>query len=413
VLIQDDAGDDRLLGSALSLAAGIGAILILGITAGAWLLSEYLEAGVAPLLPGLAVKMTLAMAAGCIGATLQRQLRFGLLAVAAGFSTLVGEALAIGVAVAGGGVWALLTRDVAAALVTLGILCVFMGRRPRLLWHGPSVHRLLRVGGQVLVARTAETLQQRLDRVGVGYLSGSTVLGFYTEAAILGGDSERAFSPVLAQVGLGAYARLIEQPVMLGRAFSLVQRMVVRTGTLIVVVLLVTPTELLELLYGQRWLGAAPFLRIFAFLALLYPLYEHAASVLLARDDVASVMRVRLTQLVLFIPLLAAAAWEWGAMGAAVVVDVAVMIGIGGLALAVTRHLGCPQWDDLYDYLPTFAATAATILAGRFLSLHSHTAAGLIAHILSPAVVYVLVLVVLERSRLWRDVQTVLRAVRR
>ncbi len=433
--LGSEIANQAILGTAITLSLCAGVAFVSLSTIGAVVAIRYLPEGVAPLLPALALRAALTLLNSTLGAALQRSLRFGALAFASAVSIVACELVAVGAAFAGLGVWSLVARDLVATFGTGALIVIVGGLSARPAWNQHVARTMLRTGGGVLTIRGVETLLQRLDRLLVSRVGGTTMVGLYAEAAGLAGDSERALGPVLAQVGLGAYRMLREQPQQARAAFSLVQNVVVRFGCLIMLPLLAAPSELLGLFYGERRLAAAPFLRLLAPLALSFPIFEHIRGMLYAIGAVGTVVRIRLVQLVFFLPALALGVILWGAPGVAVAADLVVVIGILGLAISIRPYVGSPGRQALLVWWPVFLACVVSLVVGAFdgpvihvITMSFSQRAGLFVtrvlssaslergtinalHVILPAVAYLLVLLATERARLLGDARTIWKAL--
>ncbi|WP_150308248.1 lipopolysaccharide biosynthesis protein [Planctomonas psychrotolerans] len=141
-------------------------------------------------------------------ARLQRQLRFGVIAVLDVVSTAVGVSLAIVTALLGGGVAALIVLNVAVVvtrLIGMFILAKAPIGRPKI---GREVRPILRSSSNVLGSETLNYLVRNLDNVVVGRFAGPAVLGFYGRAYSLlllpltqiNGPLSRVALPVLSSL---------------------------------------------------------------------------------------------------------------------------------------------------------------------------------------------------------------------
>jgi O-antigen/teichoic acid export membrane protein len=92
------------------------------------------------------------------------------------------------------------------------------------------------------------------------------------------------------------------------------------------------------LLYGERWLPMVVLFRIMLVYAFLQPLFNQHKQLLIANERPHIVARIRLAQAVFFMPGVFIAAYAWGEVGVAVVVDVMILIGIS-LIVWQTRKL--------------------------------------------------------------------------
>jgi O-antigen/teichoic acid export membrane protein len=361
-LVQSTEDDAEQFGTALSFVLLLGGGF-LGLTAA--LIPFFLwrqQPLVAALLAGLAVQRVLLLNGSCYSALLQRRFQFGWLALVQIATGIVEHIVAVVVALAGGGVWALLCRDV---LDSLGLLVggrLISRRRYRPQWRPAIAARIRRFGLAVLLSQSGELATHRLDSAVLGVVWGTRELAFYEEAFKLANVAARVSQPALSQVALPAYARLREDSERRSATYRLIQAGGVYALTPFFLLLLLLPDPMIRLLFGVQWLGAVPMVQAFAGYALLAPLFEHLRQLLLAQGMAGAVARAKLVQLAVFLPLLAALLARWGGVGAALAVDAGVLAALVVAALAARRVLpgdGAP----LRRYLAAPAAGAVAVIS--------------------------------------------------
>lgn len=119
-------------------------------------------------------------------ALLQRQMRFRELALVALFTAIVGKTLpTIALAVAGYGVWALVTGFIVQAYLDSAIL--WMLARPKAGWPRDwgCARDVLGFGSRFMAIQTVNQLAMNVDNILVGRLLGPAALGFYNRAFAL------------------------------------------------------------------------------------------------------------------------------------------------------------------------------------------------------------------------------------
>lgn len=360
-LVQSPEDDAEQFGTALSFVLILGGAF-LGLTAA--MVPFFLwrqQPLVASLLAALAVQRLLLLNGGCYSALLQRRFQFGRLALVQIVTGVVEHIVAVIVALLGGGVWALLARDV---LDSLGLLAggrIISRRRYRPQWRPAVVARLRRFGLAVLLSQTGELTTHRLDSALLGIVGGTRHLAFYEEAFKLAFVSVRVSQPALSQVALPAYSRLRDDKERRSAAFHLIQAGGFYALVPFCLLLLLMPEPLILVLFGSQWLPAAPIVRAFAGYALLAPLFEHLRQVLLAQGLAGAVARAKLTQLAVFLPVLAALLPRWGGVGTALAVDAGTLAAVAVAAVTARRYLRADN-ALLRNYGPALAAGAAAAL---------------------------------------------------
>jgi PST family polysaccharide transporter len=237
-----------------------------------------LTAAIAPLIAALygeprLVALTFALApivllnsiAMPLQARLQRELRFGLIALSDALSMAVGVVGAIVAAALGAGVWSLVLLTGLSSLYRL--VAMLAAVRPNVRAARPMRELLpvLSVGGSIFGVQLLNYAARNLDNVLIGRALGPAVLGVYSRAYGLLMLPISQLNGPLARVGLPVLSRLQDDEVA--------YRRYVRTAMLVVGYAAI-PTfalaaavsgPLVALLLGPQWDAAAP---IFALLAI-------------------------------------------------------------------------------------------------------------------------------------------------
>lgn len=336
-LVQSLEPDECEFGTALSFSLLLSAGFILLSLSIAGVFFYRGQDQVAALLLALAVQRLFMLCGGPYAALLQRRFRFRALALIQLVAGMIVHAAAVLVALAGGGAWSLLARDLLDALILLVGARLLTGRTFRPGWNRPVAGRIRRFGVAMLTSQSGELAAHKLDSTVVGLLWGTHELAFYEEAFKLADVTRRASQPALTQVALPAYARLQGDPARRTQTFRRLQRLGLPVLLVAAGALLLVPQPLIRLFFGAQWLGAVPMVRAFAAYALLFPLFDHLRQYLLAQGAAKAVAWARVGQLLVFLPVLAALTPIHGGEGAAFAVDAGLATALVIAAVAARR----------------------------------------------------------------------------
>jgi O-antigen/teichoic acid export membrane protein len=226
--------------------------------------AAYGESRVAGLLPWVALPLLFGSFGQQFQAFFERELEFGRLAEIEVGSGIVGALVAIGAALAGGGVLALAAGLVANTAVRNGLLMLFGWRR----WR-PSL-RLRRedLGGYVGFAfrhsgqRLANYVSANLDYALIGGFLGARPLGYYTVAYNLANLPSSRVNAVVNRVFFPLLARAQSDPSRVRDAYLRLQEYTATINFPIVAGLAITAPLLIPVFYGEDWIPAVPLLRV-------------------------------------------------------------------------------------------------------------------------------------------------------
>jgi O-antigen/teichoic acid export membrane protein len=247
--------------------AQVGALFWINVAVG--LVLAAVMAGSAPLVarfygrPEL-IGVTQALALGIVfgglsvqhTALLNRQMRFGSLAVVSVISQALGIAAAIASAVAGAGYWALVLLQLvqqACAAAGAWAVCGWTPGRPA---RSSGVRRLLSFGVGLTGFNLLTALARNLDDILIGRVSGTIALGLYLKSyALLLLPVDRIRGPASAVV-VPALSRLQDDPIRFRAYYHKAIRSVVAVGMPAVVFLFVFANEVILLALGDQWRGS-------------------------------------------------------------------------------------------------------------------------------------------------------------
>jgi PST family polysaccharide transporter len=246
----------------MGLSAGLGILAGLSSPLLAWLYGE----------PRV-IAVTLACAAlivlGGFGmlqsALLNRQMRYGAIAIIEVSSLTVSVVLSALLAWYGWGYWSLVLAQTGASLTSIVLIWGFSDWRPR----APSFDRgalsLARFGSNITISNLAGYLNMTVDNIMIGAALGRVVLGLYDRAWKLAVQPLSQIQAPFNRVAVPALSRLVDNPERYRQAFlQMTQAMLlVVAPAMIFAGLLADP--LIAFVLGPRWLPAAP---IFAWLCL-------------------------------------------------------------------------------------------------------------------------------------------------
>lgn len=198
-------------------------------------------------------------------ALLNRQMRYGALALVEVGALAMSVGLGALLAWLGWGYWSLVLAQAGASLTTTLLGWSLSHWRPQL----PSVDRgalsLAKFGGNITISNLAGYLNMTLDNVMIGAVLGRVVLGLYDRAWKLAVQPLSQIQAPFHRVAVPALSRLVDDPARYRQAFAQMTQamLVVVAPAMIFAGLLARP--LIGFVLGERWLPGAP---IFAWLCL-------------------------------------------------------------------------------------------------------------------------------------------------
>jgi O-antigen/teichoic acid export membrane protein len=168
----------------------------------------------------------------------------------------------------------------------------------------------------------------KFDDFWAGTALGEMALGYYHKAYEFATYPRRVISRPVQDVFFAAYARLQHDRPSLSKAFFRANAYVVRTGFLFSTVLVLVAPEFVKYVLGDKWLPMVSTFQLMIIYCLLDPLLVTAGNLLTACGAPQKMTRVRLAQLLFFVPAVIAGAAIWQTNGIAIAADGMLAVGL-------------------------------------------------------------------------------------
>jgi O-antigen/teichoic acid export membrane protein len=272
-------------------------------------------------------------------ALLQKRMRFGARVVATVLGAATFTVVAIGLAVAGWGVWSLVIAHLVRTAVTSAVYWLKVDWRPR--WHldRAVLGEMLGFSAYVMAANLVAAAAANVDKILVGRVLGPTAVGFYSLAFGLAFLFRGQIGPRFYQVAFPAFAEAQDDPERLRRGVLRVVQVLLSIVLPFAALLGLFSKDVLTLAYGSRWAVAAPVLSALAVGGAFAGLSSGLGPLLLARGHSRVQFVMSVTELGLFLCLAPWATARWGLIGTGAAASVAVAASAVVRAVVVGRDL--------------------------------------------------------------------------
>jgi len=316
----------------LQMSAAVASLVLVTAVA---LLLPYLGYAAAPasIIAALAAIGIVEAAGTTARAALEKDLAFNRSTIVVSGALLLSYAVAIALAAAGAGVWALVGQVAVNALVgSLGFWWAYWrhGQRWPGLRHfsGEIARWMLRYGAVMTVGAVATTVLLQFDNFLVGTFVGAAALGFYVQAYKVAQWPTGLVTHIISRASLPTYARLQNDPRRLGKAFELSLSLILMVASPLALALFVTAPDFVRLLYGEKWLPAAPLLRFLIGYSVLRPLLDDTGALFTAIGQPQRITTVLSVQAITLALCATPLTLLWGATGTAIGVGIAFIVGV-------------------------------------------------------------------------------------
>lgn len=204
-------------------------------------------------------------------ALLKRQMRLSVLALIDIISLVAGILTAVICAFAGMGFWSLVLMQIATAVATAAGVWLASGWRPGWPARRSGIRPLLAFGGYLTGFSIVNYFARNFDNILIGRYCGALPLGLYSRSySMLLFPIGQIVAP-MTSVAVPALSRLQNEPQRYRSYYLKAIKLIAYLTMPLIVILGVLSTEVITLILGNQWIGAAPIFRILAVTAFFQP----------------------------------------------------------------------------------------------------------------------------------------------
>jgi lipopolysaccharide exporter len=365
----------------------VGTHLTMDVSAG--LATLALAAVALPILPAIGYSLDLAwvlLALAGVGVSdslmttaavlLDKELQFGRSSLVSSIVFPFSYAPAIWLALQGAGYWSLVAQSATySACLLLAMWLVARSQLPlvfRLRWtfNFRTAKDLLRFGAVVGFAGMAALLVTQFDNFLVGTFVGVAILGFYDRAYRIAQWPSTLVSAVVSRSAFFTYVRLQNDSERLQKTVTMTLWLITMGALPLALGIFAAAPDLIRLLYGERWLSSAIFVRFLVVYSVLRPLGEDAGSLFVAVGRPRLTLFVALVQAATLVVLGTVLTLLFGAVGTCVAVGVTFVCGIVLAYVNVVKVVALRIWSSLgYPAVASLIALASYALLVRVVDM--------------------------------------------
>jgi teichuronic acid exporter len=222
-------------------------------------------------------------------ALLQRSFGFKSLAIRQVIGALCGSAVAVIVAVNGGGVWALVAQTLVTSAASVVILWTATTWRPSFEFSFIALRSMWSMGLRVIGIGLLDATQQNIDKLIVGAFFSAEELGYYYLAQRIGSILIELVTTVMSRVTLTTFSKVQDDLPRLNRIFLQMTFASSAIGVPVFGLVAVLAPQIVPFAFGPGWEPAVPLMWIlaggWAFGAVMY--FDRSAFLAIGRADVA------------------------------------------------------------------------------------------------------------------------------
>ncbi len=270
-LVQRHLLDPAHLDAAFWVMALLGLVAtVAGIALAPLLGAIFSEQALVPILQVISLRLLFDALLTVPTALLLRRLDFKSFATRSLVANIAGGVVGVGLALAGGGAWALVAQQLVNAAATLAVVGAYAGWLPRAAFSRAHAKDLVVYSSFTGLSRLGYFLVNNVDRMLIGFFLTSTALGIYSLAKRVTEMMSTSITGVVVAVAHPHFAR---EQADLGRLRETLTSMMDKT------VLIAFPAffglaaigaDVVPFVFGRKWIEAVPVLQVLSLLMALY-----------------------------------------------------------------------------------------------------------------------------------------------
>lgn len=319
-LVQKASIGETDRSTAFWFSAALATALAILTVVGAPLLASLVDMPVlAPVLQFLAIGIFLNGLSNTPAALLEREFRFKSLAMRRTLGSLCGGVAAVSCALAGWGVWSLVTQTLVTAGVSLIVLWSSSKWRPNFRFSVKSLRALAPVGLSVLGIELVSFVNSQADKLLIGAFTSAEQLGYYYMARQITTVITSLFSSVFDNISLATFSRLQGDSSAVVSWFLRLTTISSYCSIPVFFLVAGSAPTLIPFILGPDWEGSIVLIQILSLLGILNAAIMFDRNVLIAVGEGGRAFRLTLGQAIMGLLLLIPAT-QFGVMGIAIAV---------------------------------------------------------------------------------------------
>lgn len=232
-------------------------------------------------------------------------------------TTIISGTVAISLAMHNYGIWALAIQTVTASFSSTVLLWAFSTWRPTLELSAQSLRRLFTFGGYLMISSLLDVAYNRAYSLLIGKFYGIRDLAFYTRADNTKQIPVDLLSNTLSRVAFPIFSAAAHDKEKLLRGVKLALRGMMLINVPMMLGLMVTAENVIQVIFGAKWLPVTPILQVLCLAGVFWPLHIINLNVLKALGHSNIFFRLEVIKKVIGTIFIAFGATYYGVMGVA------------------------------------------------------------------------------------------------
>lgn len=228
-----------------------------------------------------------------------RQFRFDLLSKVTFAAALASGLAAIGLALAGFGVWSVVAQRVLQMAVRAALLWWLSDWRPAGRYDGRALQRMAPYSLSLMTTDLISTFYNKIPQFFLGRLYPAATLGAFDQAVKLKDQPVTSAMLSVQSVTFPALSKIGNDPPKLAESYRQVVMVVAYVLFPIMLGLSAVAHDLFAVLLGDEWMPTVPYFEVVCLAGLFYPVAMIAFNVLKVKSEGGTIIRIEIVKKVL------------------------------------------------------------------------------------------------------------------
>ncbi len=211
-----------------------------------------------------------------------RDVKFKLRARIELVAQILSGVIAIYMAYTGWGVWAIVWKTLLNQVFVNIQLWIQNNWFPALIFSKNSFKTLFSFSSKMLASGLLDTVYSQLNRLVVGKFFPAAELGYYTRAEQFKNLPTQIATSSLLSFLLPVFSKIQDQPERMKSAAKRIMKISMFFNVLSLVMMGILAFPIIDVLLGDKWIEAVPYLQLLVFVGVFYPLHAINVQILVA-----------------------------------------------------------------------------------------------------------------------------------
>ncbi len=189
-------------------------------------------------------------------------------------SSITSGILGIGMAVKGFGVWSLVGQQISKQLLNTIFLWIYAKWYPKIQFSITSFKDLFGFGWKLLISGLIDTVWKEIYQIVIGKCYSPATLGQYTRAQQFSAISSSNLNTIIQRVSYPVLSSIQDDKIKLKAGYKRIIKISMLLSFILCLGMGASAKAMFQVLIGNQWLPAVPFLQILCFSMMLYPLHS-------------------------------------------------------------------------------------------------------------------------------------------